>query len=94
MRDFLQLMAPALKVAKERHDDPKNVSKGDYPKDLFKLWQGWEAECKELTEELIKDATPDVLSRMRYECGDVLLTTAMLLVKIEAMLQGEPYHEG
>jgi len=35
MRDWLRLIAPVLKAVKERHDDPKNMAKGDYLNDVF-----------------------------------------------------------
>jgi NTP pyrophosphatase (non-canonical NTP hydrolase) len=83
-------MAPTLKVARERHEDPKNVAKGDYLRDLFVLWRKSNQEHSELELALNKfDEGKDTLEHIRSECGDVIITTAMLLLKIEAMLLGE-----
>lgn len=92
MRDFLRLMAPALKVARERHEDPKNIAKGDYSEDFFELWKKFNQEHSELELALNKFTDgKDRLEHIRSECGDVIVTTAMLLLKIEAMLLGDDY---
>jgi len=83
-------MAPAIKVANERHEDPKNVAKGDYSKDFFDLWKKYQEEVDELEEALI--GLPTSLSSFehaRSEVGDVIVSLSMLLLKIEAMAQGE-----
>ena len=85
MRDFLRLFAAATKVAKERHDDPKNMAKGDYPKDKYERWHKVTEEFTEMNEALSGALQgKDTFEHTRDELGDLLLSAAILLEYVES----------
>ena len=89
MRDYLRLMAPVLKAVKERHDDPKNMAKGD---DVFEGWSKTNEEFREVSAEMTdyipskQYDRPAILRRIRYELADVILSASMTLVAAESEL--------
>lgn len=94
MRDLLRLVGPSLKAVKERHDDPKNVKKGDYPENIDNIAVLIEGEFDEFHAEHVMfyrtHTIPDRISqlkRMREENADLLLYAMMMNVAIESKLQ-------
>lgn len=93
MRKFISLALPALEAMRERHDDPKNMAKGDYPTNIFELWGAFAAEQYEADVEItasVRASTPaeeyQTLLRVRSEVGDVMLYGAMLIKSVEDRL--------
>ncbi len=94
MRDWLRLIAPVLKAVKERHDDPKNMAKGDYFTDVFEAWVKFNEESREASDEIMKylngnEDKQEVLKRLRYELADVILCAAMAINAVEKELNDE-----
>lgn len=92
MRDFVKLMASAIRVIKERHDDEKNTIKGDYPNDVCDSFELVMQEMREATDEIytyvsaVGEDKVAVLHRLRYELGDLMLTSAFCLQAVEQEL--------
>jgi len=94
MRDWLRLIAPVLKAVKERHDDPKNMIKGDYYTDVFEAWVKFNEEEREVSDEIMKylkgnEDRSDVLRRLRSELADTILCAAMAINAVEKELNDE-----
>ena len=94
MRDYLRLMAPVLTAIKERHDDPKNARKGDYPTHIDELAVLMEGEFDELHAEHVmlyrshdREGRIRQYERMREENADLMLYAAMMNRAIELRLQ-------
>jgi len=91
MRNWLRLIAPVLKAVKERHDDPKNMAKGDYLNDVFEAWVKFNEESREASDEIMKylQGSEDrnvVLKRLRSELADTILCAAMAINAVEKEL--------
>jgi len=94
MRDYLRLMGPVLKAVKERHDDPKNMAKGDYFTDVFEAWVKFNEESREASDEIMKylqgnESKAVVLQRLRSELADTILCASMAINAVEKELQDE-----
>ena len=91
MRNNKDLLESLIKAITERLDDPKNVEKGEFPKELAEVLLGIDEEYKEVlgeTELAIKTGKLNA-KRLRSELADLALYCAFGIAVCDKAKIGE-----